>query len=169
MKINILRTLLIVTVALFNITNIAYSWDEHLDISHKELTGDYISEIIIKSKGSGGTGLYYEDIRIYNDEFPELTLIFQIRTLEKVTGTEASQHNTSSVVTFSEPNSQDGSLDIIVNTEVMYYKNYDDKVGEKTVLDAKIFKWNGKKYVESNKSEISVKRFNVKHDETVKE
>jgi len=106
------------------LANLVYAWDYHTDIRSEELTGDDTKEIIIESKGSGGTGSYYEEMRIYQDNFEEMKLIFKVRTLWKIQNKEI-----VSTVEFMPPG-EDFSRDIKVTTDGVI----------------KIYKWEGISY-----------------------
>ena len=72
-----------------------------------DLTGGLTDEIIIKAKHGAGSNHYIEDIRIFQDNYPKLDLIFQVRTLDSTFGfnEEMSKYNCDiiSTVQFSEP------------------------------------------------------------------
>jgi len=129
------------------------SWMEYAQVSYMDLTGDLNDEIIIKAKHGAGSNHYIEDIRIFQDKYPELDLIFQVSTLDSTFGFkgEMSKYNCNiiSTVEFVEPDLKKGARNIIVKTNKIYYKDDENKVVDREMnLGAKIYKWNGNLFEE---------------------
>jgi hypothetical protein len=117
-----------------------------------------VNEIIVESRHGAGSGHYIEDMRIFKDKYPELELIFTIRTLDSnFSGGGIVPFDIISDVTFTEPNLENGTRDIIVKSKKIYYKddtewelrNSDENIDKIKDLGTKIYKWNGEKFVES--------------------
>ena len=127
-------------------------WTEYKNIRYMDLDGDLTEEIIIEAKHGAGSNHYLEDMRVFKDKYPELELIFSIRTLDSTYGFEPSSHyncDEISEVHFTEPNLENGKRDIIVKTKKIYYKDENNKTVDKEEdLGTKIFKWNGQSFVE---------------------
>lgn len=128
------------------------SWTEYKNVRYMDLDGDLTDEIIIEAKHGAGSNHYLEDMRIFKDKYPELELIFFIRTLDSTYGFESSLHyncDEISEVHFTEPNLENGERDIIIKTKKIYYKDQNNKIVDKEEdLRTKIFKWNGQSFVE---------------------
>ena len=137
-------------------TSSAYSWTawtEYTQVSHMDLTGDQTDEIIIKAKHGAGLGHYIEDVRIFKDNYPNLDLIFQVRTLDSTFGFqgEMSKYNCDiiSTVKFGKPDLKKDTRDIVVKTKKIYYKDDENKVIDREMdLGTKIYKWNGRLFKE---------------------
>jgi len=130
----------------------AYSWTEYGNIHYMDFDGDLMDEIVIKAKHGVGSGHYIEDMRIFKDKYPELELIFSIRTLDRYFGFESpNSYDVVSDVKFTEQTPENkGIRDIIVKSKKIYYKDEENKIVDKEEdLGIKIFKWNGKTFVES--------------------
>src|SRR5215216_6297043 len=127
---------------------------EYNPARYLDCTGDLTDEIIIKAKHEAGSNHYIEDIRIFQDKYPHLDLVFEARTLDRTFDfeKEMSKHNCDivSTVEFAEPDLKKGTRDIIVKTKEIYYKDDENKVVDRTVpLETKVYKWNGKSYMEN--------------------
>jgi hypothetical protein len=148
-----LLPILIVAIVLFPVTQAYASWTEHTNTRYIDLDGDFAEEIIIEAKRSAGSNHYIEDLRIFKDAYPELELIFSIRTLDSHFGpfVDFTPQDTISEVEFTEPDPDNGTRDIIVKSKRIYYKDDENKIVDKEEdLGSKIYKWNGKKFVESD-------------------
>jgi hypothetical protein len=111
----------------------------------------------VESKHGAGTGHYIEDMRIFKDKYPELELIFTVRMLDSYFGLDASNnYNIVSNVKFTEQTPENkGIRDIIVESRKVYFKDSDNKIIDKEEdLGTKIFKWNGKAFIESKINKI---------------
>jgi len=133
-------------------------WSTNTNVrSDIDFDGDSIYEIIIETGHGAGSNHYIEDLRIYKDIYPELKLIFNIRTLDKTWGFEGDlvEYNADIVskVNFTEANPDTGYKGIIVESKKIYYKDPDfdhkdiDIVREED-LGTKVYKWDGEKFVE---------------------
>lgn len=126
------------------------SWTEYADIKYIDLDGDASDEIIIESHHGAGSNHYIEDLRIYKDAYPELKLIFHIRTLDRYFGNfvDFIPQDTISEVKFSNQNPKDGTRDIIVKSKRFYYKDPECKILNKEEdLGHKVYKWNGDVFI----------------------
>lgn len=139
-----------ITLFLLLSTNLAYgSWSEYKNIRHMDVNGEVGDEVIIEAKHGAGTGLYVEDMRIFRDDYPKLELIFHIRTLQSYFDYPKYNFDEIAEVKFTESSPKDGTRDIIVHSKTIYYKDDKHKVVDKEEdAGVKIFKWNGKKFVE---------------------
>ncbi|MDD4352802.1 MAG: hypothetical protein PHU71_07570 [Candidatus Gracilibacteria bacterium] len=127
------------------------SWSEYKNIRYMDVDGELggQDEIIIESKHGAGTGTYVEHMRIFKDDFPDLKLIFHIQTLESYFGPPEYNYDEVSEVKFTEPSPKGGSRDIAVHSKTIYYKDAEHKVVDREEdAGVKVFKWNGKKFVE---------------------
>ena len=127
------------------------SWTEYFNIRYMDLDGDLAEEIIIESKHGAGSNHYIEDMRIFKDKYPELELIFAVRTLDSYFGLDApNNYNIVSSVKFTEQTPENkGIRDIIVESKKAYFKDSDNKIIDKEEdLGTKIFKLNDNFYVE---------------------
>ena len=120
-----------------------------------DLTGERLNEeIIVEARHGAGLGHYIEDVRIFKDNYPNLDLIFTVRTLDSTFGfeKEMSKYNCDiiSTIEFSEKDPKNGTRDITVKTKKIYYKDTANKVVNREVdLGTKIYKWNGKQFKET--------------------
>lgn len=148
MKVFALILLLLITLFL---SEQVFAWTEYKNIKYLDLDGDLANEIIIESKHGAGSNHYIEDMRIFKDNYPQLELIFSIRSLDSYFGLEVpNNYNIVSDVRFTEQTPENkGVRDIIVASKRVYFKDEENKVIDKEEdLGAKVFKWNGKSYVE---------------------
>lgn len=132
----------------------AYSLEtEYEPARYMDMDGDLADEIIVEARQGAGSNHYVEDMRIFKDESHELKLIFSIKTLDSSYGFEPSSPyncNEVSEVEFTEQNLKNGTRDIIVKTKKIYFKDGENKVVDKEEdLGIKVFKWDGKSYVEN--------------------
>ncbi|MFY9402879.1 MAG: hypothetical protein WAQ07_05685 [Candidatus Omnitrophota bacterium] len=124
---------------------------DYKNIRYLDFDGDLADEIIIESRHGAGLGHYIESMRIYKDSYPQLDLIFSIRTLDSYSGFKPPNNfDIVSGVKFTEQTPENkGIRDIIVTTKKIYFKDDDNKIIDKEEdLGVKVFKWNGKSYVE---------------------
>lgn len=133
----------------------AHAWTEYKNIHYMDLDGDSANEIIIEAKHGAGSNHYIEDLRVFKDKYPELELIFAIRTLDSTYGFELSSPYNCDVISsveFTEPTIQNnGVRDIVVKSKKISYKDDENRVIDKDeILGTKIFKWDGMKFIESN-------------------
>ncbi len=134
--------------------NTAHAWTEYKNVRYMDMGGDLAGEIIIESKHGAGSNHYIEDMRIFKDNYPELALIFTIRTLDSYFGLEVpNNYNIVSDVKFTEQTPENkGVRDVVVTSKKVYFKDKENKVIDKEEnLGSKIFEWNGKSYVEKQK------------------
>ena len=131
----------------------AYAWTEYKNIRYMDVNGDLANEIVMETKHGAGSNHYIEDIRIFNDKYPEVELIFTVRTLDSTYGfTPPSPYNCNviSTVEFTEPRRQNGIRDIIVKSKKISYKDDENKVIDKEEnLGTKIFEWDGERFTET--------------------
>lgn len=130
------------------------SWMAYKNIRHMDLDGDFHDEIIVETKHGAGSNHYIEDLRVFKDKYPNLDLVFTVRTLDSNFGFEPSmkQYNFDVVsdVKFTEPNPQNGRREIIVKSKKVHYKDTENKIIDKQEdLRTKIFQWNGDVFVET--------------------
>lgn len=118
-----MKTLIItILVCLFSLTapiQLCLSWTEYTNVRYMDFDGDLVDEVIIECRHGAGTGHYIEDVRIFKDAYPELELIFTIRTLDSTFGFsgEEEKYNCDIVsdVKFTEQTPENkGIRDIIV-------------------------------------------------------
>lgn len=132
--------------------NLAHaSWAEYKNVRYMDMDGDLADEIIVESKQGAGTNHYIEDMRIFKDNYPQLELIFSIKTLDSYFGLEApNNYNIVSDVKFTEQTPENkGFRDIIVTSKKVCFKDKENKVFDREeALGTKVFKWDGKSYVE---------------------
>lgn len=149
-----LMIVILATVLMLCLLIPAYSWTEYKNIRYMDMDGDLANEIIIESKHGAGTGHYIEDMRIFKDNYPELELIFSIRTLDEYSLEPQYRYAIVSDVEFTEQTPENkGIRDIIVKSKKIYYKDEENKVVDKIEnLGTKIFKWNGMDFAEDNAS-----------------
>jgi len=165
------KTQLILTWVIISITNFCFSipayssWTEYKNVSYEDLNGDMEQEIIIEARHGAGSNHYLEDMRIFKDEYPELKLIFSIRTLDSFYGfAPSSPYNCNEIsdVKFTESIFKAGVKFIIVKSKKIYYKDSENKIIDKEEdLGSKLFKWNGKTFVENK---AAAKKFKVDLD-----
>ena len=131
------------------------SWTEYKPARYMDLDGDFKNEIIIETKNGAGSGHYIEVMRIFKDDYHNLKLIFEIFTLDSVFG-EGPGNDDISTVEFTEQNPQTGLRDIIVKSKRIYYKDDQNKIIDREEEQgSKIFKWNGKVFVEIKQNNIN--------------
>lgn len=144
--------LLIILIALLICPSV-YAWTAYSNVRYLDLDGDFEEEIIIESKHGIGTGHYIEDMRIYKDKYPELELIFHIRTLDSYFNSiynPGKYWDLVSEVEFTEQTPENkGIRGIIVKSKKIYYKDIDKTFDREEDLGTKVYKWNEKKFVKS--------------------
>lgn len=153
MKISIITVLLLILILCPSMQ--AYSWTNYKNVRYMDVDGDLADEIIIEAEHGAGSNHYIEDMRIFKDKYPELELIFSIRTLDSSFGFygKMKQYNLDIVseVEFTKPNSESGVRDIIVHSKKIYYKDSENKIIDREKdLGVKVYKWNGSKYEKVN-------------------
>lgn len=152
----IFTTAILMSVIIFCPLIPAYSWTEYKNVRYMDLDGDSTNEIIIEAKHGAGSNHYIEDMRIFKDNYPELDLIFSIRTVDSTYGFKpASPYNCDiiSAAQFTEQTPENNGIrNIIVTSKKISYKDEGNKVIDKEEdLGTKIFRWNGKAFIESQK------------------
>jgi hypothetical protein len=115
------------------------------NIRYMDMDGDLADEIIIEGRHSAGTGHYIEDLRIFRDEYPNLKLVFSVRTLDSYFAGKDYNYDIVSEVKFGEQTpANKGARDIIVRSKKVFYKDNEHKVIEREEkLADKAYKWNG--------------------------
>ena len=147
------KTILLVTILFCFVTPAYPSWIEHAKTQYIDLDGDFIDEIIIESKHGAGTGHCIEDMRIFKDKYPELELIFTIRTLDSYFDSiygPGKYWDIVSEVEFTEPDLEIGTRNITVKPKKIYYKDENKFVEKEEELETKVYKWNGVKFEQEN-------------------
>lgn len=108
-----------------------------------DLDGDFTEEIILKTKHGVGSGHYIEDMRIFKEKYPELELIFSVRTLDSTFGfsDEMKKYNCDIVseVEFTEPDAEDGARSIIVKSKKITYKDSSKAIEQEEELGTKTY------------------------------
>lgn len=131
------------------------SWAEFSNVSHDiDFDGDFVNEIIVESKHGAGTGHYIEQMRIYKDEFPEMKLLFSIRTVDKIWGTPKEGPLGSAIISdveFTEQDGTNGLRDIIVKTKEVIYKDDLGTIEKEQNFFEYVFQWDGKVFVDVSK------------------
>ena len=151
-----LLPILISIIVLFAVTPVYESWAEYANTRYIDLDGDFAEEIVIEAKHSAGSNHYIEDLRIFKDKYPELELIFSIRTLDSYFGpfVDFTPQDTISEVKFTEPDPDNGTREIIVKSKRIYYKDDENKIVDREEdLGITIYKWNGEKFIDVDKEE----------------
>lgn len=149
------KIILIISLIFISSASSIYAWTDYAkDIRYIDFDGDLENEIIIESRHGAGTGHCIEDIRVFKDKYPELELIFTIKTLDSHFNSiyaVGKYYDIVSEVEFTEQTPENkGIRDIIVKSKKIYYKDKDNKIVDKEEnLGTKIFKWNGESFVES--------------------
>jgi hypothetical protein len=125
-----------------------------------DVDGEAGDELIIETKHGAGTGTYVEDMRIFKDNYPDLKLIFHIKTLESYFGSPDDSYDEMSEVKFTDPSPKDGTRDIVVHSKTIYYKDTEHKVVDREEdAGVKVFRWDGSKFVEqSDKGKVGKKQ-----------
>lgn len=129
------------------------SWTEYTNVRYLDLDGDLVEEIIIESKHGAGTGHYIEDMRIFKDKYPELELIFTIKTLDSYFDSiygPGKYWDIVSEVEFTEPDLEIGTRNITVKSKKIYYKDENKSVDKEEEIETKVYKWNGTKFEEES-------------------
>jgi len=144
----------VLSVTLFFSPTLALSaWVEYSNAEYLNLDGESGDEIILTSKHGVGSNHYVEDMRIYKDLYPELKLIFSVKTLDSNYGFASPSpynYNEVSGVKFSDPNNKTGARDIIVETRKIYFKDSENKSSDKEEKARKeIFTWNGINFIKN--------------------
>jgi hypothetical protein len=125
------------------------TWSEYKSVQYMDFDGDLVDEIIIKTAHGAGSGHYIENVRIFKDDGAEFELIFMETTLDSYFGYGTHNNDTVTSIEFSEPNIESGIRDIVTKTETRYYKDNDHEVFDrKEDLGAKVFRWDGAKFME---------------------
>lgn len=141
------------------------SWTEYNGIRYLDLDGDLTDEIIIEAKHGAGSNHYIEDMRIFKDKYPELELIFTIRTLDSYFGLEANNnYNIVSDVKFTEQTPENNGIrDIVVTSKKIYFKDKDNKIVDKEEdLGTKTYKWDTAKFIENQNQPFFAETYTVK-------
>ena len=144
---------LILSITLCLSVPIYASWTEYTNVRYLDLDGDLVEEIIIESKHGAGTGHYIEDMRIFKDKYPELELIFTIRTLDSYFDSiygSGKYWDIVSEVEFTEPDLEIGTRNITVKSKKICYKDENKSIDKEEELETKVYKWNGTKFEEEN-------------------
>ena len=134
-------------------TEIAHaSFFEYKDVEFVDLLWNFGEgeELIIRDSKSSGTGHYFESMRIYLNNYPDLELIFQMITYDRhfSSGIYPGQNIAFVMdILFSEMN-DDGVCDILVNVKKNIYEGEDSDTLLKTDEWGQMrFVWDGKTYV----------------------
>ena len=141
-----------IVILILSISSCCFAWQENKEVYFEDLDGDFIQEVVLVSRSSGGTGVYHEETRIFKDEDPELRLIFQAETVYEY-NLMGNHTREESEITFTKTNPETKARDIIVKSKKIEYEKEFKPVSNTIDLGEKRFAWNGTKYEEASLKE----------------